>query len=130
MMATELFYRNLPRVRSASWWRAATAVRAIFGGLGEDEARRANDQVFRSELLVLDEIGRGHEGRAWGLIIEIVSDRYDHQLPTIVTTNRRLRAEAGDKEKGLSEEDPALYRRLKEGFIGGFIEPWKLPVKA
>jgi hypothetical protein len=124
MMATELFLRRLPHAKKSFWTRAGTAIKALFGSFGEEAASQMARNLYESDLLVFDEIGRGHEGRAWTAIVEVVSHRHEHQLPSLFTTNRRLRTRPEDKEAGLADEDPAMYRRLAEGFIGGFTRPW------
>jgi DNA replication protein DnaC len=126
MLATELLWRRLPHVQTASWWRAGTAISTVFGSFGEERARAAMCDLYDSELLVLDEIGRGHDGRAWGAIVEIISHRHEQHRETIFTTNRKIgtRQTGQDKERGLAEEDPALFRRLAEGAIVGLMKPW------
>jgi hypothetical protein len=124
MLATEIFWRRLPWVRSAFWTRMGTAVRAAFGDFGEERSKDMTGKLFDSELLLLDDLGRGHDGRAWSFVVEVVSHRHEHRMPTIITTNRRLRTRDNDKELGLQDEDPAFYRRIEEGVIAGFARPW------
>lgn len=124
MLATELFWRRLPWVHTAYWIRCGTAITALFGTFGEEKANDMARKLYDSDLLVMDEIGRGHDGKAWNAIVEVVSHRHENQLATIFTTNRRLKRKPADKEPGLAEEDPALFRRIEEGFIGGFTKSW------
>jgi len=126
MLATELFWRNLDRAKSPAWMRASLAIRELFGAFGEERARAAALALYESDLLLLDEIGRGHDGVAWTTIVEVLAARHQAQLPTLLTTNRRIgKATKGDREQGLSEYDPSLFRRLQEGWVVGMMEGWK-----
>lgn len=124
MLATELFWRALPGKRSAVWCRAVDVIQRLYGA--KPEERREEWELFTtSGLLLVDDIGRGHEGGAWDTVTELVAARYDAMRPTIFTTNRRIAPAKKGEKKSLADEDAALFRRLKDGLIAGVTEPWR-----
>ncbi len=77
------------------WWVAAAAVPAIH--YNEAEAAAWN-RLCSTPLLVIDELGRDHQGGGWEAVGRLVSSRYDDERATIVTSNlaaREFDARAG-----------------------------------
>lgn len=124
MLATELFWRNLKGRRSAHWTRAVDVIQRLYGA-PPDERRDTWELLTECRLLLVDDVGRGHEGGAWDTITELAAVRYDAMRPTIFTTNRRIATARKGEKPGLADEDAALYRRLKDGLIAGVTEPWR-----
>jgi len=67
-------------------------------------------ELIDAPLLVVDDVGRGHDGGAWAAVGELISARYDAMAPTVATSNQGLRelAEAGDS---------AIADRLTAGIV-------------
>ena len=125
LLATELFWRQLQNARRAVWSTAAEAVRCLFGNGGESKDE-AWSRLANADVLLLDDLGRGHDGLlTWELIADLLSHRYDRCLATIVTTNRAVAKGRDDKRPGLQEEHPALGRRLREGLVVGWLPRWE-----
>lgn len=125
VLATELFWRQLPTARRAVWETAAGAVRSLLGNGGESR-EEAWSRLANADVLLLDDLGRGHEGAmTWELLADLLSHRYDRELRTIVTTNRPVAKQATDKRLGLQDEHPALGRRLREGLVVGWLPRWE-----
>ena len=118
MLGTELLWRLLSSRKGAGLWiRAGEFINRAFGNLGDEAKNEAWRRAYEAPAALFDDLGRGHDGRAWGVMVEIASHRYDHDLPTIWTTNRQIVSGEGDRERGLAQEDAALYRRLADGLF-------------
>ena len=63
----------------------------------------------RMPLLILDDVGRGHLGRAWEAVGELLAYRHAEELPTVVTTNLGLRE--------IADHDAHIADRLTEGLV-------------
>ena len=125
--AAELLYRSRLKFGlgfDAAWMSASDIVRLAFDhsqdAAEELESRRTKD------LLVIDDLGRGHSAAAaWGVVADLLFDRYSHKRPTIVTTNMSMEQLAG--ECG----DLALFDRLACGLMvtltGGTRRTIELP---
>jgi hypothetical protein len=120
-LATYLFSRFLAGGRSGLWITAAELTEAKFRKDGETW-----DDACNREVLLLDELGRGHEGGAWEIVADVVRRRHQRRLPTLFTTNRKLVSDPQkDRELGLSQEAPSLYGRLAEGAIVPLKRGWR-----
>lgn len=85
-----------------------------------EQRRDIYRQMVGAPVLVLDDLGR--YDRVWEICADVLTGRHERGLPTIVTTNLRVKT-VGD-DQGLADIDPALYRRLAEGVFVGFTTPW------
>lgn len=83
-LAAELLLRAAADLRcSPRWARAQDLADMVLGGK-RDEAR----QTIESPLLVVDELGIGHESdAAWSAVEGGICRRWEQELPTILTTN-------------------------------------------
>lgn len=123
MLGTELMYRAaLRRGRDACWIRAGSVPRLCFD---RETGSQAFERFATCSVLLLDDFGRGHEGKAWNVLVEIVSERHQHQRPTIFTSNRPLTRRNDREPPGLLEEDAAAGRRMAEGIVAVIRHPWK-----
>ena len=77
---------------------------AYFSGDGTEA-----DRLEIAKLLVLDDLGRGHLGRSWEAIGELLAARYDAELPTLISTNLALGQ--------IAETDAHVADRLSEGLV-------------
>jgi hypothetical protein len=90
-LATELLWRNHVQpsgARSAGFVRASRVPGLVFGG-----ARVRQLEVFSLfdvEVLVIDEVGIGHPGGGWEALDEVIGQRWELELPTIVTSRWTL----------------------------------------
>jgi hypothetical protein len=126
MLATELLSRRIQAgVRKAVWIRAGDVIQRLYGLDGE--ARREEwERLTGADLLLLDDIGRGHDGGAWATIGELLTARYDAVRPTLGTMNIRVSARKSKSEpQGLADIDAGLYRRLRDGVIVGLTDRWQ-----
>lgn len=123
MLGTELLYRAASQGgREAAWTRAGSVPRLCFD---RETGSAAFDRFATVPVLLLDDLGRGHDGRAWGVLVEIISERHQHQRATIITTNRPLTRRKPEDQPGLFEEDAAAGRRMAEGLVVVMRNTWK-----
>ncbi len=87
-------------------------LRASFGPGSDTSYSDLFDQVRSTPLLILDGLG-GHSATPWAeeKLRQIINQRYNSQLPTIVTTARDL-----------SEVDPYILSRLKTPGLSRVLE--------
>jgi hypothetical protein len=130
MLLTELMARLLPVVRSGVWCRGSEIVRTLYSAAFQD--REAEWRRYaEAGVLLVDDLGRDLGEAGWKTVAEVLTVRYDHQRPTLITTNmpvRPAKRDAGGKATeppGLADIDAGLYRRLREGLIVGMTEPWR-----
>lgn len=76
-------------------------------------------ELMEAKVLLLDDLGEGHLGDDWSsrTLADILSARYDHSLPTLITSNLPLEAIGGRIGSRLAEATPIVvvaydYRRL------------------
>lgn len=75
------------------------------------------DRWTRCPFLILDEFGVGHSGGATDPIVDLLCQRYDRDLATIVTTNLPGMADSSDGRPGLESVSPQLADRLRSGVL-------------
>lgn len=103
-LAVELLLRWLCYPGAGRFVRA----RRLPGLYFSDDASEIRD-LETVGLLIVDDLGRGHLGRAWEAVGEIMNSRYDEELSTIITSNLGL-AE-------IAEHDAHMADRLSEGLV-------------
>jgi hypothetical protein len=136
-LATELFDRLLRAGHAGLFVRAGEVIQQLY--TAEPSVR---DQRWRElvniEVLFVDELGRGAEGKALSTLVELISMRFDYERPTIFTTNTSLAPAPRDGsgrlqpgfEKGLPDLDAGLFRRLfRDGLMIGLMERWTAPAR-
>ncbi len=79
-------------------------LRAAFGPNSESGLDERLDAVRETPLLILDDLG-AHNSTAWAQekLFQILNHRYNHRLPTVITTNQRV-----------DELDPRIASRLQD----------------
>lgn len=79
-------------------------LRAAFGPNSESGLDERLDTVRETPLLILDDLG-AHNSTAWAQekLFQILNHRYNHRLPTVITTNQRV-----------DELDPRIASRLQD----------------
>lgn len=87
----------------------------------KDRNREAYHRATKAPILVLDDLGR--YDRIWDICAEILSSRHANLLPTIITTNMRVRTQ--DQNVGIADVDPALFRRLSDGIFVGMTQEYR-----
>lgn len=104
----------------ARWVSCRDLVNRILGP--EDRESRAAGWAALCvvPLLVVDDLGRGHEGGAWGVVADVLAARYDAMHPTVVTSNLRLAPSdpavpVGKRPLTLVDLDPSIADRLRDG---------------
>lgn len=103
-LAVELLFRRLCLPCPGRFVRAGNLPNLYFS----NEATGTAD-LETVGLLVIDDLGRGHQGRAWEAVGEVMNSRYDDERATIVTSNLGL-AE-------IAEQDAHMADRLSEGLV-------------
>lgn len=89
MMAVELLWRDIVHCRKSGtkgehlFVRGADAVSIAFGR----ESDCGFAQLVRCRFLLLDDLGAGISGEAWGALDRLIGARYDDELRTVVTSN-------------------------------------------
>lgn len=75
-------------LRNGYWIRARRFCNAMSPGFDQEDATTVGNRVLNARLLVLDDLG-GEHSTEWtqGIIEDLVSERYDRSLPTIITSN-------------------------------------------
>jgi len=109
-LATELLWRNHVQpsgARSARFVRASGMPGVVFGG------ERVRDLEVLSlvdvEVLVIDELGVGHPRGGWEALDDVIGQRWERQVPTIITSRWTLAEVAAE---AVSAAD-----RLAEGLV-------------
>lgn len=112
-LAVEMLWRH-PGRRA---WTVAGRIPAllIHGEAGEWQ------RLTEADVLLVDELGRGHNRDGWEYVYGVVAERWNWRRPTILTTNLSLGQ--------LEEAHPALYRRLQEGWIVPLGRNWRTRTK-
>lgn len=118
MLATELFWRRLPRAKTAAWWRADALVGALFGSAGEDAQKRAA-AAQGADLLLIDDIGWGTSGGAMEKLFGVVAHRHAAMLETLWTSNATWSELVGNTVTGA-----AFTRRLEDGWRVKVNDAW------
>ena len=79
-------------------------LRAAFGPSSESGVDERLEKIREAPLLVLDDLG-AHHSTPWAQekLFQILNHRYNHRLPTVITTNQRL-----------EEQDPRIASRLSD----------------
>lgn len=109
-LATELLWRNHVQpsgARSARFVRASLVPGLVFGGARVRQLEVFS--LFEAEVLVIDEVGVGHRGGGWEALDEVIGQRWEFELPTIVTSRWTLPEVAAE---AVSAAD-----RLAEGLV-------------
>lgn len=108
-LAVEMLWRY-PGRRA---WAVAGRIPAllIHGEAGEWQ------RLTETDVLLVDELGRGHNRDGWEYVYGVVAERWNWRRPTILTTNLTL--------DQLEAAHPALYRRLQEGWIVPLGKNWR-----
>jgi hypothetical protein len=104
VIAAEMLYRRRCDGETCRYIRASGVPRLYFSG-----KNREFDGLKSVGLLVLDDFGRGHLGRACEAVGELLAARYDDELPTIITTNFSLQE--------IAKFDAHIADRLSEGLL-------------
>jgi DNA replication protein DnaC len=104
-LACELLARTLMRGLPAMWMPAGRVPAIRFG---EDENIEFH-ALENAGMIVIDELGRGHMGKAWQAIGELIAARHAALRPTVLTTNLPLAR--------LMLEDGHAADRLRDGWI-------------
>lgn len=105
MQACYLLRRHLVGGGLGGFIRARRVPGAYFG---DADSGRAG-LLESVNLLVLDDLGRGHPGGGWGAVGELIASRYGDKLPTIISSNLSL--------PEINSFDPHLASRLRDGLI-------------
>jgi ribosomal protein L37E len=109
-LATELLWRNHVQpsgARSARFVRASRVPGLVFGGARVRELEVWSP--FDVEVLVIDEVGVGHPGGGWEALDEVIGQRWELELPTIVTSRWTL--------PEIAAEAVSAADRLAEGLV-------------
>lgn len=109
-LATELLWRNHVQpsgARSARFVRASLVPGLVFGGARVRQLEVFS--LFEVEVLVIDEVGVGHRGGGWEALDEVIGQRWELELLTIVTSRWTLPEVAAE---AVSAAD-----RLAEGLV-------------
>lgn len=117
MLATEMLARVMSRRRCRGLWLRASALASALEGPERETWRLRAATV---PALLLDDYGREPSPQSRLKLGEVVTERFDWQRPTILTSNLTLL-----DEKGLSSLDPALWRRLRDGWMCEMRDRWK-----
>jgi len=105
-LATERLFRWLCEGVHGRFVRACSIPKIFFG-----DSQGHSDELESCELLVMDDLGRGHLGRAWEAIGEVLSARHAAERATIITSNLNL--------VEISDFDPHMADRLTDGLVMG-----------
>jgi len=109
-LATELLWRNYAQpsgARSAGFVRASRVPGLVFGGPRVRQLEVFS--LFEVDVLLIDELGVGHPGGGWEALDEVIAQRWELELPTIVTSRWTLAEVAAE---AVSAAD-----RLAEGLV-------------
>jgi len=90
LLAVELLYRWLCRPFAGRFIRASRIPELYFTERSDEYS-----ELLHTGCLVLDDLGRGHLGKAWEAIGEVLSSRYDEEkvlLSPLTSQSRRLQA--------------------------------------
>lgn len=102
--------RGLPGAFSCRFIEAARVPEIKFERAPEDGRRPLTwGDLVRPDLLVVDDLGRGHQGGGWEALGLLVSDRRGAEAATILTSNLDL--------EEISRADPHAADRLNEGAV-------------
>jgi len=102
--AAEIAWQALGRKTGCLWVRAAQVPAMVFAGSGEIE------RYQRVSWLFVDDFGRGHAAAAaWEVVAELFYHRYEHERPTVATTNLALEL--------IAKANLPLLDRLREGWL-------------
>jgi len=105
-LGKELLFRRLCDGVHGRFIRAGDIPKIVFG-----DSARQSDELETCELLVVDDLGRGHLGRAWEAIGEVLAARHAAERATIITSNLNL--------VEISDFDPHMADRLTDGLVMG-----------
>lgn len=122
-LLADLVYEGVEDVRFISYPDLIRRIRFSFGGSGETEAQILTPLV-KTKVMVLDDLGaEASENLHWvqSVLGQLLDQRYQSQLPTIITTNfpdgPAAEAAGGEAFRGLTLVDRIgvrLRSRLKE----------------
>lgn len=104
MMASHLLW-VLSALLGSSWWYSARQ----YAYSSDSDRNFKRDRCSSARLLVFDDLGPVQLGWGWDTCSNLLRDRFERSLGTIVTTNWTP-AQIGAR-------DPALLDRLREGLL-------------
>jgi len=116
-LATEMLARVLGSRQCRGLWLRSSAVASALEGPERETWRLRASSV---PVLMIDDYGREPSAQARLKLGEVLTERFDWRRPTILTTNLPIL-----EESGLSSLDPALWRRLREGWLCEIRGKWK-----
>lgn len=116
-LATEMLARVVGMRRCRGLWLRSSALASALEG-PERETWRV--RVSSAPVLMIDDYGREPSPQSRLKLGEVLTERFDWQRPTILTTNLPIL-----EQSGLSSLDPALWRRLREGWLCEVRGKWK-----
>lgn len=118
-LGTELFarYAIAKRFNRGGMWLRSSALAADLAGHDRDRVRR---EVAAARIILIDDYGREFSPQARLQLGEVLTERFDWNRPTVLTTNLEI-----VDDKGLSALDPALWRRLREGWLCEVRGRWR-----
>lgn len=106
----------------ALFWEQRELLKALqntFGGESPTRESHVMGPVLDTEVLVLDDLGAGRTTEwARDVLHEIISHRYNNQLPMIITTNSPI----GEPEKRGAHEQLTLKQRLGDALMSRLYE--------
>jgi hypothetical protein len=105
-LAVERLFRGMCDGAHGRFVRAGSIPRIYFG-----DSARESAELETCELLVVDDLGRGHLGKAWHALGEVLAARHADERATIITTNLTL--------VEISDFDPHMADRLTDGLVMG-----------
>lgn len=113
MLAAELLYRAHQQGQKPIRW--VTAAQLCNAAMDRD-AGAFVQAAQRAGALVIDELGRGHQGEFfWSWLTGLIRDRMNAFRPTVLTTN--MSVQPADGLMSLAEVDEALTDTLMDGAI-------------
>jgi hypothetical protein len=122
-LATKLLVDAMATAGRPGVWASAMD---LAGWAIQDKARF--EHAKRVPWLLVDEVGRGHNGSLWDFVHGALVARGHAGLPSIVTSNRDISEEArkkkGTAEASIEAEAPPLARRLLQGAVVRLNRRW------